>query len=73
MKINKKPSDVVITFSPREYWLKKSDDESKGDFMLVHRIDMSYAGKDDQEGAPTLYISEQEVKIFRKSGFGEID
>lgn len=72
MHIYPKPAEVTITFSPNDYWIKESDDPLKGDFMLVVQIDMSYKGKDNQEGCPVLYLNEREVDIFRKAGFGEL-
>lgn len=72
MKISKLPTPVSITFAPKDYWLKKSDVEWNGEYMLCHRIDMSYKGKDDQEGMPVLYLSEKEAELFREAGFSEI-
>ena len=72
MNIQKQPTSVSITFSPKDYWLKESDDEHKGTHMLSHRIDMSYADKGDQEGMPVFYFSEQEAQTFREAGFDEL-
>jgi hypothetical protein len=72
MKMFKQPTEVTVTFAPKDYWLKKCDDEFLGDFMLVHRIDMSYKGKDDQEGSPVLYMAEKQAEMFRDAGFGEL-
>ena len=72
MEIRTQPTSVSITFAPKDYWLKKSDVDWNGTHMLVNRIDMSYAGKDDQEGMPVLYLSEKEAETFRKAGFSEL-
>ena len=72
MNIKTLTSPVSIIFAPKDYFLKKSDQEWNGEYMLVHRIDMSYAGKDDQEGTPVLYMSEKEAELFRKAGFDEL-
>ena len=65
-------ADVSAVFSPNDCWLKKSDDEYKGEYMLCHRIDMSYCGKSDQEGSPVLYLSDEEAQVFREAGFDEL-
>ena len=72
MKITTLKTPVSIEFHPDQYWLKKSDNEFNGDYMLVYQIDMSYAGKPNQEGAPVLYMTEQQAEIFIKAGFDEI-
>lgn len=72
MKIIKQPTSVSITFSPKDYYLKKTDDDINDDYMLVHRIDMSYADKCDQEGASVLYLTNEEAQILRDAGFDEI-
>ena len=72
MNLEKQPTAVTITFSPQDYWLKKSNDDWCGDYMLSHRIDMSYKGKYDQEGSPCLYLSEAQAKVFREAGFSEL-
>ena len=72
MEINRLPTPVTITFHPKDYWLKESDDEHKGTHMLCHRIDMSYADKGDQEGMPVFYFSEREAQVFREAGFSEL-
>jgi hypothetical protein len=72
MKLEKQPTVVKVTFNPSNYWLRKCDDEFLGDYMLTHRIDMSYKGKNDQEGSVCLYLSEKEAQVFRDAGFSEI-
>jgi hypothetical protein len=73
MEIKTQPYSVTVTFSPDKYWLKASDQDWAGTHMLVHRIDMSYKGKDDQEGAPVLYLmNEAAADVFRQAGFSEI-
>ena len=71
MNIQPKPADVTITFRPQDYFLKKSDHEWQGEYMLVSRIDMSDKGKDDQEGSPVLYLFKEDAEVFRKAGFSE--
>jgi hypothetical protein len=72
MKIYSKPTKLTIEFSPEDYWIKVSDEKFNGEYMLVNRIDMSYKGKDDQEGPPALYLSDSGVQMFRNAGFSEI-
>ncbi len=72
MEIRKQPTSVTITFSPANYWLRKSDDEFNGEYMLTYRIDMSYKGKEDQEGGTCLYLTAAQAETFREAGFDEI-
>jgi len=72
MKITTLKTPVSIEFHPDQYWLKKSDDVWRGDYMLVYQIDMSYAGKSNQEGSPVLYMNKKQADIFINAGFGEI-
>lgn len=74
MKIHKQPAGVTITFSPEDYWLRENDDDPdfNGKYCLSTRIDMSYAGKPDQEGAKVIFLDEAQAQIFREAGFGEI-
>lgn len=72
MKLSKQPGNVEIILSPDNYYIQKSNEEFYGEYMLVHRIDMSYAGKDDQIGGTFMYLTEIEVEVFRSSGFSEI-
>lgn len=73
MRIHNEATPVTITFSPSDYWLKKSDHDWCGEYMLVNKIDMDYCGKPPQEGAPTLYLSKEGAEVFKKHGFEEID
>lgn len=75
MKLTTNPTTVTITLDPKEYWLRKTIEELqdyRGEWCLVHRIDMSYAGKEDQEGVVFMYLSESEAEVFRKAGFDEL-
>lgn len=59
MILEKQPTNVTITFSPKDYWLRenKNEPEYLGEYCLTQRIDMSYKGKDDQEGGVVMYLS----------------
>lgn len=81
MEIQRNPSKVTIIFSPDRYWLRKTEDycgltkedaEWNGEYCLTHRIDMSYKGKDDQEGSIIMYLDEAQAQHFRDAGFSEI-
>lgn len=74
MKINRQPSDITISFSPKDYWLRKNEHEPDwlGEYCLTVRIDMSYKGKEDQEGCTVMYLDEKQAQQFRDSGFSEI-
>lgn len=74
MKIQKQPTSITITFSPKDYWLRKNtiDPDWLGEYVLVHRIDMSHKGKSDQEGSIVMFLSEDEVRKFKEAGFVEI-
>ena len=75
MNIRKQPTNITITFSPKDYWIRKNNNNPDflGDYCLTARIDMSYAGKVDQEGGVVMYLlHEREVKEFREAGFDEI-
>lgn len=71
LKVDEIDRRIVIELDPSHMWLKKSDDDWKGEYMLCHRIDMSYKGKDDQEGAPIVYLSSSDAEKVR-SLVGEI-
>ena len=66
------PASVSVTFDPKDYFLTKSDAESNGEYMLVHRINRNYKGKDDEEGMAVFYFQEKDAEMFRKAGFIEI-
>ena len=72
MKIQRKPTNIILELSPKDYWIRKNEDEPdfKGEWCLTHRIDMSYAGKPDQEGAVFMYLDN--VEEFIRAGFDEI-
>ena len=73
MKIQKQPSDVTITLSPKEFWLKKEGSGSDfAEYRLVYRINMDYAGKPDQEGETFMLLDSDLAKTFREAGFEEI-
>lgn len=81
MELQKQPTTVSITFSPKDYWLRltagypamtKDDADFYGEYCLTHRIDMSYAGKADQEGGIALFVSDKQAQIFREAGFAEL-
>lgn len=74
MEIQKQPTDIVVTFSPKHYWLRqnKCDPEWHGEYCLTHRIDMSYAGKEDQEGPLAIFLREEQAQTFKEAGFDEI-
>lgn len=75
MKIQKQPTSVTITLSPKEYYIVKNENEQDfyGEYALAHRIDMSYCGKEDQVGATVMFLREDEVKHFRDAGFTEVE
>lgn len=74
MKIRKQPTKVTITLDPNDYWLveNKNDPNFYGDYKLTHRINMSYAGKADQEGPDFMYLQENEAQVFKEAGFDEL-
>jgi hypothetical protein len=72
MRIDKSQVKISFDFTPREYFLCKSDDTMLGDYTLNYRIDRSEKGKDDDIGMPRIYLSEQEAQICRENGFSEI-
>lgn len=75
MEIKRLPTDVSITFSPKSYWLRKNSKNSDwlGEYALTHRIDMSYKGKDDQEGSVVLYLDARQADAFKEAGFDELE
>ncbi len=77
MKIQKEPSDITITLNPKEYWLRKRSNTATefydSDYVLTQRIDMSYKGKEDQEGGIFMYLSTEEAEKFKEAGFDEIE
>jgi hypothetical protein len=74
MKITKQPTNITITFSPKDYWLRenKDDPDWKGEYCLTNRVDMSYAGKSDQEGVVIMYLTKEQAQAFKEAGFDEI-
>ena len=72
MKIKKLPADIVITFSPKDYFLLKCKDNALGDYALHYRIDRSYKGKDDDIGMEKMYLDKTEVRNFIEADFQEI-
>lgn len=74
MKIKELSGAVRAEFSPKDYWLRKNNNHPEwlGEYCLTYRIDMSYKGKDDQEGGVRMYLSEDEAEDFRLAGFDEI-
>ena len=72
MKIKKLPADIVITFSPKDYFLLKCKDNTLGDYVLHYRIDRSYKGKDDDIGMEKMYLDKTEARNFIEAGFQEI-
>ena len=74
MKINKKPTSITITFSPKDYWLRenKLNPDMLGEWCLTRRISMDYCGKPDQEGMVVLYLDDEEIQVFKGAGFDEI-
>ena len=74
MHISKKPTSVILEFFPSGYWIRenKNDPEWNGEYALTRRIDMSYKGKDDQEGPMVMFLSKEQAEIFREAGFEEI-
>ena len=71
MRIERKPSEVIITFSPDSYCLVKCKDEMLGDYALHFLIDRSEKGKSPDLGVEVLYLGEEEAKIFKEAGFSE--
>lgn len=61
------PQRVMIELDPKDYWLKKldEDDDLFGDYALIHRIDMSYKNKCDQEGLPFMYLTSEEAEQLK--------
>lgn len=70
MKLVKQPSEVSITFSPKDYFLCKGNDEHP--YALCYKIDMSYKGKADQQGTNVFYMNEKQAQIFIDAGFVEV-
>lgn len=79
MEIHKQPAGVTITFSPEDYWLRENDDnpDFNGKYCLSTRIDMSYAGKPDQEGEKVqdhYHKENKKTKLFEPTnGYPEVD
>lgn len=65
MKIDNSQIKIIFEFSPKDYFLVKSKDE----WSLNYRIDRSFKGKDDDIGAPRIFLTDEEAKICKKSGF----
>lgn len=65
LKIDEIGKRIQINIDPNKVFLKKSDDEFYGGYMLVGRIDMSYKDKGDQEGAPIVYLDDIEAEKVR--------
>ncbi len=74
MILTRQPTNVNVVLSPKDYFLEKNDHETDfyGEYRLIHRIDMSYSGKEDQGGATFMYLTEDEAKVFREAGFNEL-
>ena len=73
MNLTRKPTSVIIEFEPMDYWLRKNEEGIPcEEYMLTHRIDMSYAGKDPQEGSTALFLSKEQAQVFRDAGFDEL-
>jgi len=61
-EINRK---AILEFNREDFFLVKSDDETKGEYALAWRIDRSYKGKEPDVGVPVIYLSEPEAKKLR--------
>jgi hypothetical protein len=61
-EINRK---AIIEFNREDFFLVESDDEMKGDYALVWRIDRSYKGEEPDVGLPVIYLSEPEAKKLK--------
>lgn len=74
MRVQINQTSIMLTLSPKDYWLRenKNDPDWHGTYCLTHRIDMSYKGKEDQEGALVMYLSEEQAQHFKEAGFDEI-
>ncbi len=59
LKINEIDKVAVISFTYKDFFITKSDNTDRGEYMLIHRIDMSYCGKQDQCGDVVMYVSEK--------------
>lgn len=71
MKIDNSHTKVIFEFSPANYFLVETDDETAFNekWSLNYRIDRSEKGKDDDVGMPRIYLSDQEAEECRKAGF----
>lgn len=65
MQINNKNTEATFTFTPGEYILVQGKDE----WSLNPLIDRSYKGKDHDIGSPTIYVSDGDAEVLKKSGF----
>lgn len=74
MNIHKHPTEITVKFSPKKYWVRKNhfQPEWYGEYCLTYRVDMSYCGKEDQEGVLVMFLSKKQAKIFLDAGFEEI-
>jgi len=61
-EINQK---AIIEFNHDDFFIVLSDDETKGDYALVWRIDRSGKGKCPDVGMPIIYLSEKDAKKLR--------
>jgi hypothetical protein len=79
MEIDNSDVKVTFSFSPRNYFLVYARDDRfpvASNLMvwsLNPRIDMSYAGKEDQVAMPVMYLSEEEAERCKKAGFTWIE
>lgn len=71
MKINKQDIKLIFEFSPKDYFLVKSDDDEYS-YTLNPRIDRSYKGKSDDYGVPKIFLTEEEGQQAIKEGFTQI-
>ena len=72
IKIDEINRRAIMELTPKDYFLKKLKEENDEEFaVLVHRIDMDYAGKPDQEGSIAIYLDEEEYNKL-KGIFDEI-
>ena len=73
MIVDKSKVKITFSFTPKEYFLCKCDDEMFGDYSLNYRIDRSHKGKDDDIGLPKIYLTAEEAEICRNNGFILVD
>jgi len=58
---------IQININPNDYFIVKLEqgDDFNGDYVLSHRIDMSYCGKPDQIGSEKIYLDEKEYEKLK--------